>query len=281
MQYNHPIRSGPQGYILVLALVFLGIFTATATAYISSLTASARSAQHDIMSAQALAIAEGALDSAAAQLNQNPSYAGETNTALGSGVFTVTVTNIDSNTKRITATASVPNATNPQAVRTIKANIALGNSVVSFHYGIQAGNGGFILNNSSKIIGNVFASGPVIGNNNNIIYGDVVSAGAGGQVYGIHATSSVFSHTIGKTGFTTVVDKDAYYMTKVNTTVSGTSFPNSPDQAIVDLPITDAQIAEWEGFAEAGGTITACDASGDYNITTSVSLGPKKLPVTL
>lgn len=270
-----------RGYILVLALVFLGIFFTTSTAYLSSITTSARSARNDVASAQALSIAEGALDVAAYQLNQNSSYAGETATPLGNGVFTITVSGIDSKTKRITATGYVPNSSSPLATKTIKANIGISSDVVSFHYGIQAGNGGFTLANSSQIIGNVFSSGSVIGSNTNYIYGDVVSAGASGLVYGIHATSSVYAHTIGGASQATIIDKNAYYATtKTNTTVTGTSYPSSPDQATVALPISDAQISEWEDAAVAGGT--AVCSGGKYHISSgTVTIGPLKVPCNL
>jgi hypothetical protein len=115
-----------------------------------------------------------------------------------------------------------------------------------------------------------------------MIYGDVVSAGPSGIVYGIHATSSVYAHTIGHASEPTTIDKNAYYATtKTNTTVNGTSYPNSADQAVAPLPISDEQITEWEAQAEAGGTITNCDAQGNYTITTSVSLGPKKIACNL
>ena len=275
-----PKRSGG-GYILVLALVFLGIFFTIATAYLSFITTSTRSAQYDVASAQALALAEAGVDEAVYQLNQNASYAGETGTPLGAGTFTLVVENIDSNTKRVTATGFVPNSQNPIATKIIKANIGLNNSIISFHYGIQAGNGGFTLNNTSSITGNVFSSGPVIGSNTNMIRGSVVSSGATGLVYGVHATSSVYARTIGEASQATIIDKDAYYVTKTNTTVTDTSYPNSPDQPSVSLPITDAQINEWETIAASGGTITSCNAQGNYEITTSISLGPKKIACNL
>jgi hypothetical protein len=49
----------------------------------------------------------------------------------------------------------------------------------------------------------------------------------------------------------------------------------------VPLPISDAKIAQWEALAEAGGTITSCDAQGDYNITSSMTLGPIKIACNL
>ena len=270
-----------RGYVLVLALVFLAIFFTVAAAYLGFVTVFARSARHDVDSAQAFALAEAGVDEAAYQLNQNPSYTGETNTPLGNGVFTVTITTIDTNTRRITATGHVPNSQNPTASKTITANVGINNFVISFHYGIQAGNGGFYLNNSSTITGNVFSSGPVVGSNTNNIYGDVVSTGSSGLVYGIHATSSVYAHTIGSSEQDTIIDKDAYYVTKTNTTVNGTSHPNSPDQTTVPLPISDDQINEWETIAASGGTIDSCDNHGDYTIGSSVSLGPKKIACNL
>lgn len=271
-----------RGYVLLLALVFLGIFFTTATAYLNSVTISARSMRYNIASAEALALAEAGMDQAAYQLNQNPSYTGEENTPLAGGVFTVAVSPIDASTKLVTATGYVPNSTSPLATKIITAHIGINNSVISFHYGIQAGNGGFELQNTSKIIGNVFSGGPVVGAGGNYVYGDVVSSGDDGWVYGIHATSSVYAHTIGKTGEPTIIDKDAYYaITKVNTTVSGASFPNSPDQPMVALPITDEQIQQWEAYAEAGGLIDVCDNHGDYTVGSSTSLGPIKIACNL
>ncbi|HET9641339.1 MAG TPA: hypothetical protein VFP46_00610 [Candidatus Paceibacterota bacterium] len=268
----------PRGYIMLLALVFGSIFLTVGTAFVGQLTAYIRLSRTELARAEALALAEGALNLASEKLNENSLYMGETATALGPGSFTISVTPVDASNKRVTATGFVPDNVNPVAVRTIVATIGLSNNVVSFHYGVQAGEGGFSLQNSSSIIGNVYANGPVIGSSQNMIYGDVVSAGPSGLVYGIHATSSVFAHTIGKAGEATIIDKNAYYATsKVNTTVGGTSFPGSPDQSPAPLPITDAQVIDWENQAEAGGVISTCNASGDYVITTSMTLGPKKI----
>lgn len=270
-----------KGSILLLTLVFLGIFTTVSVALLSYITSSIRAERNAIAIAQALALAEGAIDKAAAEINLNLSYAGESNTALGNGTFTISVANIDASTKRVTATASVPNANQPIATRTIKADITISSDVISFHYGIQAGMGGFSLSNSASITGNVFSGGPVIGGGGNYVYGDVISSGPGGLVYGIHATSSVYAHTIGAPETPTTIDKDAYYVTKSNTTVGGISYPDSPDQPTADLPISDAQISEWEAEAEAGGTISACDSDGNYMVTSNMTLGPVKITCNL
>jgi len=267
---------------MLLALVFAGIFAIVGTALTNSLLAYGRAEQVTVASAGALALAEGALDRAVNELNQDPSYSGEADIPLGNGTFSITVSTVDSKTKRVTATGYVSSSQNSSAVKTVEADIAITDSVISFHYGIQAGNGGFFMDNSSKVQGNVFSTGPIIGTSQNYIYGDVVSAGPSGLVYGIHATSSVYAHTIGNASRSTLIDKNAYYAsTKVNTPVGGASFPNSPDQATTSMPISDEQIAAWEAEAAAGGTATC--AGGAYTVSGSESadLGPVKIPCNL
>src|ERR1035437_9425791 len=137
MYYPFHAPKDHRGYILVLALVFLGILSAVASAYLGSVTSSTKRERYDVESAQALAIAEAGMDQAAYQLNQNPSYTSETNTALGAGTFTTTVTSINGSSKRISVTASVPNNTSPLATKTIKATVSINNASISFRYGVQ------------------------------------------------------------------------------------------------------------------------------------------------
>jgi len=140
----------------------------------------------------------------------------------------------------------------------------------AFNYGVQAGDGGVELNNSSSIVGNLFSNGPIEGADN-VIQGDVISAGPAGLIDDIHATSSAYAHTIQNS----TIDKDAYYVVKTNTSVAGISYPNSTDQATSSLPISDAQIEDWKTEAAAGGVHSSpCPYNlHDQNIT----IGPKKI----
>ncbi len=260
----------------------MSILLGLSAVLVSYVTLYARTERQSVNDAAALALAEGGIDKAVYELNQNPSYAGESNTALGGGVFTVVVSTVDTNTKAITATGYVPDSVHPSATKTVKVHIALNSDTISFHYGIQVGTGGITMSNSSKVVGNVFSSGPVVGTNSNLVYGDVISTGATGLVYGIHATSSIYAHTIGGAAQATEIDKNAYYANTItNTTVHGTSYPGSADQNPVPLPISDDQITDWENQAAAGGTISSCDKNGDYTISASQSLGPKKITCNL
>jgi hypothetical protein len=186
---------------------------------------------------------------------------------------TVTTVNT-SGGKQVSSSANVN-----QNYRKVSTNISFGTGV-SFHYGVQAGQGGFILRNTSSITGNVFSGGSVVGSGNTV-RGDVVSSGPTGLIDGINATGTAFSNTIKNS----TIGKDAYYKTLTNTTVTGVKYPNSPDQGTVDLPISDAQINQWESDAAAGGTMlsTDCDSfsSNTCTITSSRTIGPIKIPFNL
>ncbi len=125
-----------------------------------------------------LAITEGALDKAIWSLNQDSSYTGETETALGDGVFTTIITDIDGSTKRIVATGYIPNATDPIIEKTLEIEAINSGSDISFHYGMQAGEGGIILANNNDIQGSVYSNGDIHAGNNSEIIGDVWVAGS-------------------------------------------------------------------------------------------------------
>src|SRR3989338_2699942 len=91
-------------------------------------------------------------------------------------------------------------------------------SGASLRYGVQSGEGGIVLENSSSVSGNVYSNGPIDGAGSNLIKGSVVSAGPSGSIEGVHSTSSAFAHTITNAD----IDGDAYYETISNTSVDGT-----------------------------------------------------------
>lgn len=262
-----------RGQIILIALVFFGIFVSVTTALIGFLLSSEREVRVATASAQALQLAEAGIEKAVYELNENSSYAGETNTALGEGRFSTTVTAINSSTKLISATAAIAN---PAVTHRASARVTIDTSVVSFNYGIQAGNGGLSLENTSSIYGNVYASGPIIGAGGNLIRGDVVSTGASGLIYGVHATSSAYAHTIGSSAKQTQIDRDVHYASVLtNTTVGGVAYPGSADLPAQPLPISDAQIEEWKTQAAAGDVIAGpCPYIIDSE---TVTLGPAKI----
>jgi len=140
-------------------------------------------------------------------------------------------------------------------------------------YAIKNSSGGYIYLLMSVVNGtSPLRIYRVTGSGGNMILGDVVSAGASGSVTQINASSSIYARTIGDS----LAGGNAYFKNISNTTVLGTSYPGSADQATTSMPISDEVIDQWEADAVAGGVITTpCP----YKISGSsvVTLGPVKI----
>ncbi len=261
-----------RGYVLLLAIVFLGIFFTVATAYLGSIVTSARGSRYAVASAQAFELAEAGVDEAVYQLNQNGEYAGET-TALGAGVYTAVVSDVSTNVKRVTVTGSVPNAASPTAIKAVTTLVGLNTSVVSFHYGVQVGAGGVSMGNGSEIQGSFFSNGSISAggtNSSGTITGDatVASGTPATSINGVIVDGTAWAHSLSNC----TIGKNAYYQSISGCTVGGTQYPGSADAAPADMPISDAQISSWETTAAAGG-VTA----GPYKISDSQTLGPQEI----
>lgn len=169
-----------------------------------------------------------------------------------------------------------------EAIRRAKVGLTVGDGA-SFNFGLQSGNGGIAMSNSSSVKGNVFSNGSVVGAGTATVYGDIISAGASGLINHVTATGSAWAHTIQSS----VIGKEAYYQSIVGTTVSGSACPNahchpaSPDQATATLPIPDAMIEDWKTGIENTGTIIASTSAqcsgGTYTIDTNMTLNNVKI----
>ncbi len=169
------IYKNQKGQIVIIGLVFSAILLTLSAALMQSSFTYKKSERHTIARAQALQLAEAGIDEAAYKLNQGAGYTGENNTVLGNGTFTVIVSTIDSQNKRVT---SIGNASfgGETATRTIKANIGISSSVISFHYGIQTGNGGFVMDGGSIVNGNIYSNGNIAATEGVRITGSAIAA---------------------------------------------------------------------------------------------------------
>ena|SRR3989338_4807948 len=265
MKNNLPNKSGQAILIMVMLLTFVSLVLVGQASVPTK--ADLNLAKNFFESKSSSLISESGLEDVSFRIRKAWKYDLNENLILNGYVAsTAIVTDAITGAKTIVASSSVRDLFRSQSGALIK------NDRVSINYGVQTGEGGFSMFNSSSVIGNIYSNGSVTGSGN-LVQGSIVSAGESGYVDGVHATSSVFSHSIKNS----TIDKDAYYFatsTLVNTTVSGKKNPGSPDKATSSFPISDAQISEWEAVAEAGGVI---NSPCPYQIKTSVTLGPKKI----
>jgi hypothetical protein len=224
--------------------------------------------------------AEGASEEAFYRLKNDITVSFPITSTLDGAQTNVTSTSLGPNDRLITAQGIYDND-----YRTVEKAINI-NDQVSFEYALQSGIGGISMKNNSKVYGTVYANGPITGNKSTLcrlgnqsdscIYGGATSAGPSGNLSNVHATGTVYAHNIANS----LVDIDAYYYsnaTLVNTTVTGTKFPDSPDRPLVSLPISDSIIAELETDAN---TLATC-TNGVYSISTTASIGNIKIPCDL
>jgi len=169
--------SNQNGAVLILTTVILAVVTMLLGFLWSRVGGFVYNEGRAHLQEKVLAITEGGLDKAIWALNANSNYMGETNTALGDGTFSITVANIDSTTKRITAYGYIPNASNPIIQKAIEVEALMSGSEIVFNYGVQAGEGGLILNNNNDIEGNVYSNGNIVAINNVEIFGNTWIAG--------------------------------------------------------------------------------------------------------
>ncbi|MDO8594049.1 MAG: hypothetical protein Q7R93_00855 [bacterium] len=258
-------RSGQA--VILAALFFLVISVTLGVGVAQPVVNQVESVRSVERGAQSLYGAQGVSEDVLYRLKKGMTVGAVETIDYGGYSATATTTSV-SDGKEVVASGNRDNF-----IRNSKSHLLTG-SGASFNYGMQSGAGGVILENSSSVSGNVYSNGPIEGAGTNLIKGSIVSAGPQGNIEGVHATSSVYAHTVTDSD----IDGDAYYQSISGTSVDGTLYPGSPDQATSTLPISDAQIAEWETDAAAGGTITTpCP----YKIDDDITIGPKKIACDL
>ena len=262
------------GQIVILnTILFLAISLLIATGIAYPVITHYSTAQSYIASKKAFFLADSATNEALYRLKTGKLLGSSQTVTIGSSTATISVTT-NANGKTVTITSP-----NNDYQRNAKLELSLGTGI-SFHYGIQSGEGGFVLLNSSSVTGNVFSNGTVTGSGN-MIYGDVISASSTGLINGIIASGTLYAHTLQNS----TAYKDAYYYSSstidsyTSSHVSGVKHPNSVDQPYADLPIADSQIAEWESYAVAGTTTNCTGTLEIKNITTT--LGNQKITCDL
>jgi hypothetical protein len=165
-----------KGQIIIIGIIFFTILLFFSGALVVNTSNYLKSERQTVSKNKTLHLAEAGIDKAIYELNENSNYSGESNTALGDGTFSISVSNVNSSTKVITSTGYMPNSADPQAVSTVKSTAKIDNSVITFNYGVQAGAGGFKMSGGSTINGNVYSNSSIVATNGVHITGSATAA---------------------------------------------------------------------------------------------------------
>ncbi|MCA9397904.1 LamG domain-containing protein, partial [candidate division WWE3 bacterium] len=169
-----------QGAVLVLTAIILASVIALSGYLWNRVGGFVYTQGREILSEKVESITEGGLDKAIWELNQNGLYAGETGTSFGDGTFDIAISNINGSTKLITATGYIPNSVTPITTKTIQIEALSSGNVISFPYGLQAGEDGIEVGIGASIDGSVYSNGNVtVGAGSDIASNVWVAGGVG------------------------------------------------------------------------------------------------------
>src|SRR3989344_3175435 len=161
MSMNNVLKS-EKGQVLMVTIILSVFFFIILSVMLTSVSNYVKNERYLVASSQALHIAEGGIDYALNQLNEDTGYTGESDVLLGEGVFNINITDVDSSEKLISVTSYVPNSSNSIATKTVSARASISDHIIAFHYGVQSGNGGFFMSGSgTKVNGNVYSNGNI------------------------------------------------------------------------------------------------------------------------
>lgn len=256
------LRSGQAGQAMVIATLFFLIVSVTMIfGLVGPVLRQQKISSNLILSRQSYFLAEAGLEDVVYRLSTGQPVSGtEILNLSGSTATIVTSDTIDG--KQVVATAEVQSV-----VRKVETNLTLGDGA-AFYYGVQSGQGGFVLGNAT-VNGSVYSNGTIIGANGAKITGSAVSAESSGLIDNIDVgqggAGEAWAHTVKDS----VIAGSLYCQVgQSNDKPCDTARADAPT---IDFPITDAQIAEWKADAALEGAI------GSYNPSTDSSLGPKKI----
>ncbi len=241
-----------RGAAVMTAVFFFVFITITiALGLSSSVVREYKNARDFEKSKEAHYLAEAGIEDVLYRIRTSKQYDAQEVLMLNGSTATTTVTTISAVSpvqKKVSSMASISGI-----VRKTSSTITTSTGA-AFTVGVQVGNGGFVLENSSSVTGNVYSGGAIVGSGNNIS-GSVVSAGPSGSVTGIKSGigSPIYAHTI----IDSTVRGDAYYQVISGSTVTGTSYPGSTNQPTAEMPISEEMIDQWQADAESGGSFAS------------------------
>lgn len=249
----------------VLALTFftLVIMLSLALSMSSLIFFRQKISTNSVKSTQSYYTAEAGIEDALLRLNNNPNLSASTyNLAIGTSSATIAIPDTIGGSRTIVAKGD-----SSGIQRKIETVYSMHGEGVAFNYGAQVGPGGLIMNNGSRVEGNVVSNGNITGSG--IITNNVVVSGNGNRIEGPRVNGNVLSYTCRMS----IVDGNLTYVTGGTNTckVGGKTQTQSTSIPAAPLPISQTQIDTWKADALAGGT------SGGVTVNGIQSLGPKKI----
>ncbi|MDO8655237.1 MAG: hypothetical protein Q7R48_02320 [bacterium] len=216
-----------------------------------------------IRSLQTYAAAESGVEDALLRLKSGMDWQNELSLSVGGVVSSVTISDPIGGSQTILAQGNLQGL-----VRKTESVVNISSDNPLFSYGAQIGDGGLVMDNLSRVIGNVFSNGNITGSSGAVIEGTVQVAGFGKRIEEVSVEGDVFADRCEESDINGVLhanteddcDSDSFQVLGA---------PADP----LPLPISSDWIQERKDEAVAGGTSSAYALSG----SSTALLGPRKI----
>ena len=244
MKNKTKIQKNKGAAMIILVFFFMLISLTILIGIVTPVVREFKIASDNLKSKKSYFTAESGIEDVLYRLKNNKQVSSSNNLIIDSSQTTTTITDISSSQKEIVSLGDTNSV--QRKIKTV-VNTGVG---ASFSYGVLSGQGGFDMNNGSKIIGSVYSNGPITGSGT--ITGSATSANSpslsADQTNGTSApdyditfgdtnTTQDFAQSF-KVSSTGVVNKVQFYLKKVgnpsNITVNLVSDSNgSPSSTIL------------------------------------------------
>ena len=257
-----------KGFVVILATLLVlsaGLVIVLSAGYIS--LSNIKIVRNNIYSVQAYYTAEAGIEDSLLRLNKNLDFSKTNNFTVGDGTATIEIADPIGGSRTIISSGDVSNR-----VRKVRAIYVITTDRISFHYGAQVGDGGMTMENNSRIKGNVFSNGSIIGTGDKgYIDNTVKVATIGSKIEGLDIGEDAYTHNCKNCTIGGILHYSGGG--QENCTADG-GIKDNPVQEAKDLPVSDEQITEWKNDALAGGIF-----DNNYIVLkkTTDYLGPRKI----
>ncbi len=219
-------------------------------------------AANTIKSTQSYFIAESGVEDSLLRLGKGWNTPASYSLAVAEATAEVTISSISAGSRTI---ASEGNSSSH--FRKIEVVYQLSGAKPGFFYGAQVGEGGLRMDNSSRVVGNVYSNGNAQLTGTAQITDTISVAGTGKKISGGEVLGDAYSDICENTE----IGGTLHANTQSNCSYSSFTSDGLPIDPL-SLPIPNSQIEEWKNEAAAGGTIGSFNKSSGTHI-----LGPVKI----
>lgn len=245
-----------KGAALLLSIILIMLVSLIVGSGLSSLALNSLvNSRNKIKSIQSYYAAEAGIEDSLLRIKNGMQLFSSNTLTVGQSSIVMNISNAIGGSRTITSQGNTDNR-----IRKLSVLYIITTDKISFYYGAQAGQGGVLMGNNSRIEGNVFSNGSILssGGGTADITDTVIIAGNGNKIEKINIGGDAYVHSCKDSDINGIL----HYVSGggiENCTYAGLEDMGPNEIETGSMPISDEQINDWKDEISASGTF-----SGDY-----------------